>query len=204
MKSVGDLYVFEGPDGVGKTTLSSAFARHLKTTDIEFDYFSFPGKVDGTLGKLVYDLHHNKEVFGIEEINEASLQILHIAAHVDLIESKILPSLKKGRSVILDRYWWSTWVYGLVGNANKRSLQAMIDIEKQHWDNIKPSIVFFITRKEPIGEDANSNWSKLVAEYTLLASNETSDYPVKNIINESTVADAVLAILNQINIKSAD
>src|SRR3990172_5906938 len=118
----GNLYVFEGADGVGKSELSRRFFEHLTRSGIECEYLAFPGKDAGTLGKLIYDIHHESGRFGIHAISATSLQILHIAAHVDAIENRIIPALKAGRSVVLDRFWWSTEVYGIVAGAGKEIL----------------------------------------------------------------------------------
>jgi thymidylate kinase len=83
MAPPGKLFVFEGPDGVGKTTLSKAFSDHLNATGIQCDYLSFPGRETGSLGRHIYELHHDPDRFGIRAVDPASLQLLHIAAHID-------------------------------------------------------------------------------------------------------------------------
>ena len=92
----GRLVVFEGPDGVGKTTLAEALVGELTCRGTRCEYFSFPGKDPGTLGRLVYEVHHDPKKFGIRDINPTSKQVLHIAAHVDAIERRILPALEEG------------------------------------------------------------------------------------------------------------
>jgi dTMP kinase len=81
----GKLIVFEGPDGVGKSTLSQALAKKLTEVNILCEHLAFPGKEEGTIGRLVYDLHHNPNAFGLHKVTPASLQALHIAAHLDAI-----------------------------------------------------------------------------------------------------------------------
>src|SRR5439155_12811025 len=106
-----------------------ALAGRLSANGFLCEWVSFPGREIGTLGKLVYEIHHDAAKAGVKAIDPTSLQLLHIAAHIDAIEARILPALKQGRHVVLDRFWWSTLVYGIVNGANKRSLKAMIEVE---------------------------------------------------------------------------
>src|SRR5437667_11426465 len=130
MSQYGKLFVFEGTDGSGKTTVSRAFAEHAKAAGFGCEWFSFPGHETGTLGKHVYDVHHDPLAAGIRTINPTSLQLLHVAAHIDTIERQIVPALKRVHHVVLDRYWWSTLVYGVVAGAKEQSLKAMVNVER--------------------------------------------------------------------------
>src|SRR5260370_20827938 len=109
MKSA--LYVFEGPDGVGKSTLASHLNNHFKLKGLSSQLLSFPGQEIGTLGAHIYRLYQNPGSFGLHNISVTSEQLLFTAGHADVIENRILPVLSKGGNVVLDRYWWSTWVY---------------------------------------------------------------------------------------------
>ncbi len=162
----GRLVVFEGPDGVGKTTLAKALVDEMTRRGARCEYFSFPGREPGTLGRLVYEVHHDPGKFDIRSINPTSLQVLHIAAHLDAIEGHILPALSAGRSVILDRFWWSTFVYGIVGGVDRDSLDAMIALELESWTDAKPAVAFLVTRRSPLRrEGPDERWRELHAAY---------------------------------------
>ncbi len=186
IRTRGNLFVFEGPDGSGKTTLSSAFVEYLKGKGIECDQFAFPGREAGTLGKLVHNLHHDPQSVGVEFVNPTSLQLLHVAAHLDAIESRILPALRKGRTVVLDRFWWSTWVYGRVGRANPKALQKMIQLEKVAWGNVRPTTVFLLRRKPLLHASRTRNDEKLSKAYLTLATREAHQNSIRFIENEGS------------------
>jgi dTMP kinase len=66
--------------------------------------------------------------YRVSGLSSASLQLLHIAAHIDAIERRIKPTLGQGRIVILDRFWWSTMVYGAVSGVSEALLRGMRDV----------------------------------------------------------------------------
>lgn len=194
--STGKLFVFEGPDGVGKTALATRFAEHLRASGLVCDLMSFPGRENGTLGHLVYQLHHDAARFEITSIQPTSLQVLHIAAHIDAIETRILPAMNDGRHVVLDRFWWSTWVYGVVGKANRQALRAMIRAERAHWGQIQPSHAFLIARASPLREmEASDGWKELGVEYRKLAEVEHRRYPTHVIHNDHTIEESLSRIV---------
>ena len=196
MADIGKLFVFEGPDGVGKTTLAISFAEHLVSQRQECEFMSFPGRDPGTLGQHVYQLHHDVRRFGIESIRPLSLQMLHIAAHIDAVEARILPLLRSGRHVVLDRFWWSTWVYGTVAKANREALTAMINAERACWGQTQPSVAFLITRTSSLREvEVEGRWRELCEAYGELAKAERSQYPVHIVRNDSAVGEALYEII---------
>lgn len=195
----GNLYVFEGADGVGKSELSRRFFEHLTTSGVDCEYLAFPGKDAGTLGKLIYDIHHESGRLGIHAISATSLQILHIAAHVDAIENRIIPALKAGRSVVLDRFWWSTKVYGIVAGAGEEILDAMVRVELVAWGNIKPTTAFLIRRDKPLRQEPLDTWKKWCTVYDSLAAEQAKHHGVCLIHNNSSIDDSMHAILQATN-----
>lgn len=139
----GRLIIFEGPDASGKTTASKALVDFFNRNGRACIWRSFPGLTPGSLGHFVYSFHHDERS---ERIAPISLQFLHLAAHMNLIKNEILPALLKGTWVVLDRYWWSTHVYGLASGAEEAPLKLGIAAEKHVWGNVSPSLVFFVNR----------------------------------------------------------
>lgn len=187
------LFVFEGPDGVGKSTVVEAARQRLLLLGVDCIADSFPGRRPGTLGALVYDLHHDSKKLGVDTIAEPSLQMLHVAAHVDSIQQRIGPLIAQGGTILLDRYWWSTWVYGKVGGVPEGQLKAMLAVEQIAWNGLVPSVLFLLFRA------GLSVRRELVAEYDELCRSQIQSHPIARIDTgrpkEETVADIVETIL---------
>lgn len=170
--------MFEGADGAGKTTLVSVLKECLDRCGIECVAFAFPGRRKGSLGKHVYEIHHDPLQFGIEAIAPSGLQLLHVAAHVDAIERNIFPALRDGKVVLLDRYWWSTLVYGSASGVPSELLQSMTTLESLAWQGVKPTTLFLLDRPHI---DA-----ALASAYLGLARDEMT-FPVEIVRNTETI-----------------
>ena len=192
--ALGKLIVFEGPDGVGKSTLAEQLTDRLRATGVPCKLLAFPGRRPGTLGRLVYDLHHDASGLGLGEVNPTSLQLLHIAAHVDAIEAHVLPALHSGTWIILDRFWWSTCVYGAALGVPERSLEAMIELERLHWGPIKPDVLFLVECKSGTPDDGVG----LQERYRELANREQLHSHVVALHNDSSPEDALDAVWAEI------
>ena len=190
----GRLVVFEGPDGVGKTSLARALVASLRDQGVRCEYASFPGQEEGTIGRIVYGIQHNAAASGVNQIDPTSLQALHVAAHIDAIEAKILPWLRQGHWVVLDRFWWSTWVYGLTSGVSRDSLEAMLKLETLHWCDVKPDIVFVLERCAGSSEVGSS--SRVRDEYLSLINVEQHLYPVRVVKNEGSLDETLDFLLN--------
>jgi dTMP kinase len=186
----GKLLIFEGPDGVGKSTIVKELRLRLPAEDFEF--LSFPGRDGGTLGKVIYQIHHKPEEFGIKSMSELARQTLHIAAHIDVIEARLRPWLSQGKNVVLDRFWWSTLVYGSAGGGAQEALVKLVAAEEAVWGDIKPTVAFLVDRDAPIdrGDDL-TYWQALRRGYAELSVREGAKYNVQILRNTGSIADAV-------------
>ena len=195
--NIGKLVVFEGIDNVGKPTIVSILNERLDNADQTVSVLSFPGKEDKTLGQWVYEFHHS----GIaESTDKTSLQLLHIAAHIDCITKQLTPRLAAGEIVILDRFWWSTLVYGLVDEVSVDHLNAMINLEAQVWGSQNPDCLFLIRREETENQPGSN---RLTQEYKKLALRERNKYPIVEVFNdgelEATI-DTIIQTLSELEI----
>lgn len=195
----GAVFVFEGPDGVGKTTLVGIVQKLLAKSKESVLVASFPGRGAGTLGAHIYDLHHCPSDYSVLSLSPDALQILHIAAHVDTIQTVIRPHVEKGGILLLDRYWWSTWVYGRLSGVRTLALERMIALEQSYWHGLMPEAVFLITRPAgALDPQLRGNFLVRSQEYELLADRESSNSPVARIDNSGDVTAVAAEIVSVI------
>lgn len=197
----GQLFIFEGPDGTGKTTLSLRLVEWLTSQGHHARYISFPGRIEGSLGELVYNLHHFPERYGLHEITPAAKQLLHVAAHIDAIHTTIIPALTSGEIVVMDRFWWSTVAYGKVSGMDQESLKLMIDLELHHWSQYRPTAVFLLVRSTPARREHPSAIHNLLEEaYAELDATEKGKYAIHRISTARTVEQSLGDILSAVEL----
>jgi dTMP kinase len=191
----GKLYVLEGIDNVGKTTLATELVISLSTRAKRAHYAAFPGYIDGTLGKLVYDIHHAPNKCGLQTLTASSLQALHLAAHLEMIEREILPRLADGTDIVLDRYWWSMMAYGTVAGVSTTLLEHLRAAEEVCWGQCVPAALFIIRR----ARDMTDVDLKLSEAYSDLIDRQQDVHPIHIINNDqtlNTVLETVQALLS--------
>ncbi len=151
--TVPRFVVFEGVDGSGKTTLAQALARYYTSINpaVHLYHGSFPGADAGTLGEWVYRLHHDKamDAPAVATIAPPALQLLHVAAHLDAVITRLTPIFQRGGSVILDRYWWSTYAY--VRRYVPPALAwPLVDAERPYWRDLPSPTIIYLTRQHSL------------------------------------------------------
>lgn len=196
---IGKLIVFEGPDGVGKTTIARGVADALTARGYPCELLSFPGRDSGTLGGLVYEIHHDSLSHAVRNVAPAAMQALHLAAHLDAIERLLLPTLKTERHVLLDRFWWSTWVYGIVGGAKRSVLHHMIAAELAQWGSVVPTAAVVLRRPSPLDREHDlGHWLALREAYDELAHSQRKRHPVLIVENLNTLNEVRDDIVEQL------
>lgn len=105
----GRLVVFEGGEGVGKTTQLARLRARLEAAGVPHRAFREPG---GTaVGDRIRDLllHHDGP---LAPTTEAAL---FIASRAQLVATEVRPALDRGELVLLDRFLLSTYAYQVHG-----------------------------------------------------------------------------------------
>lgn len=175
------IYVFEGIDNVGKTTIVGKLKEKIyESVGCDCVVVAFPGNEPRTLGNLVYDIHHNQARYFDEKLNETSLQLLHISAHIDLIDRKLRELNQKQSLVLLDRYWWSTYAYGIASGMDESVVQAILEVELMKWRDLDIKKIFLIEREFRQRDYEEDKDKKIIELYRELAGKESESVLIEN------------------------
>lgn len=135
----GKFVVIEGGVGSGKSTLFN----HLKKTFKKWNFYREPGSTpfgerirNAVQGLYNYPVDKYAAFFG------------YSAARANLIRKKIIPDIKNGKNVILDRYWYSTYAYQGAEGVDKKNI---IMVSKMATDNLIPDLVIHLDLDPRIG-----------------------------------------------------
>ncbi len=198
--------VFEGVDGSGKTSLFKLLVKYYQMFSNQFPLYadSFPGSFPGTLGEWVYRLHHNKATDGPapEDIAPPALQMLHMAAHVDTILTRITPILTNQGHVILDRYWWSTYAYSR-SHLSVDQVWSLVSFERTLWENLPQPTIIYLTRQSSLKpEEINPTMYNQLDIYYLevIKAEKEAGLSVHELSNNSSLEDAWKALLNMLHL----
>lgn len=105
----GQLIVFEGGEGAGKSTQLRRLAAALATAQVPHRTFREPG---GTpLGDRIRELLLHAD----HEVTPRAEAALFVASRAQLVASELQPALARGEIVLLDRFLLSTYAYQIHG-----------------------------------------------------------------------------------------
>jgi len=128
------LITFEGIDGSGKTTQAARLLGYLRERNIRAHIFREPG---GT--PLAENL---RNALFAEELDARTELLLLVTARADLCSKKLLPLLRKGEVVILDRFTDSTLAYQ--GYGRGLNLEIIKTLNTFSTFGLSPDITFLL------------------------------------------------------------
>ncbi len=133
----GRFIVFEGIDGCGKTTQVEQLVTALEKQGRSVLRLREPG---GTpLGDAVRGLLLERRGFAMSAWTEV---FLFMASRAQLVAEKLLPALEEGRTIVLDRYYYSTAAYQ--GAAGKVGVPLVIDLAESVANFPKADLVLLL------------------------------------------------------------
>ncbi len=134
--------VFEGIEGCGKSYQSKRLAQNLKKKKILSVLTREPGGTESAelIRNLILKDYFKKN--NAEKFDKYTDTLLYLAARNEHVKNKILPSIKKKRIVICDRFTDSTIAYQVFGK--KVSFNFINNIHKYILYSIKPDLTFIL------------------------------------------------------------
>ncbi len=203
----GHLFVLEGIDGAGKTTVCVRVEEMLRQEGREVVHLREPTN-ESKWGKEIRARSAHGELTSAEELE---LFLKDRAWH---IENKILPALKAGKIVLMDRYFFATGAYQSVSTGIPWSEILQRNREEIHAP--EPDIIFILDISAEAGlarvresrEETNEQFERLDRlvkvrqAYLAMAENDKGSYVVIDAtLPVETVTDIVyheiLAILDK-------
>lgn len=105
----GRLIVFEGPEGVGKTTQLGLLGEWLDARCVRHTRVREPGgtQLGDEIRRLLLDTAN--------EIDARAEALLFMASRAALVDQVVAPALARGELVLADRFFLSTYAYQVVG-----------------------------------------------------------------------------------------
>ncbi len=136
MENKGKFIVFEGIDGSGKSTQMKLLSNALTKQKIENSLTLEP--TFGMVGESLHDI-----LSGEIKADPRVVASLFVADRLDHIlnpENGVLKSLGEGKTIICDRYYFSSYAYQSVEVPE----QWVIDANRLCADALKPDVTIFI------------------------------------------------------------
>ena len=130
--------VVEGSEGVGKSSQIKIIERYLIDNKIDYILTREPGGT--SFGESIRDIILN----GDNNTEELTDSLLFYASRYENYKKIILPALDAGKTVVCDRYHYSTLVYqGIVGNNS--SVKAIHEIFDAIYSKMIDHIIYLYT-----------------------------------------------------------
>ena len=206
MKNNKNLFVsFEGPEASGKSSQIKLLGKYLKKNKIPHIITREPGgtKIGEKLRKIILDKKEN--ITPSEEI------LLLMSARLNHINNVILPSLKKGKIVISDRFADSTFVYQ--GYVNNFGLKKTLDLHKKLLNNFLPTKTFLfilnsneINRRLKLRKNKNKYdkinkdfHNKVIRGYKKISKNNKRFYTIDATKSITSISEQIIKEIIKLN-----
>lgn len=159
----GFLLSFEGGEGCGKSTQVKLFLKYLQEKNIDFLLTREPGGTE--VGEKIRDiLLHDKSV-----LSANTEFLLFSASRSKIVEDVVRPNLAKGKVVVMDRYFDSSFAYqGFAGGLDLKKIQNITELAigenlelKKDSQSVVPKLTFLLDLPFEVGMKRKSEDEKL-------------------------------------------
>lgn len=138
----GMFITFEGPDGCGKSTITSLVYENIKD---KYDVIKTrePGgtEISEKIRELILDVNNSL-------ITDRTEALLYAAARAQHVEEKIIPAVEEEKIVLCERFVLSSIAYQGYGRGlGEKDIKMINDFAT---GNIKPDITFLFDTKEQV------------------------------------------------------
>lgn len=133
----GWFITFEGPDGSGKTTVSTGVADKLRQLGYDVVYTREPGGID--IAEQIRSVILDPQNTAMDAKTEA---LLYAASRRQHLVEKVIPALNESKIVICDRFLDSSLAYQ--GVARGLGIDAVYTINEFAIDGVMPDITIYL------------------------------------------------------------
>lgn len=140
----GLFITFEGPDGSGKTTVSTAVCERLEKEGYAVVYTREPGGID--IAEQIRNVILDPKNTAMDARTEA---LLYAASRRQHLVEKVLPALKEGKTVISDRFVDSSLAYQ--GAGRELGIDAVMSINEFAIEHHMPDKTIFLDIPSELG-----------------------------------------------------
>lgn len=133
----GWFITFEGPDGSGKTTISTNVYQKLLTSGLDVIYTREPGGID--IAEQIRGIILDPKNTAMDVKTEA---LLYAASRRQHLVEKVLPAIQAGKIVICDRFVDSSLAYQGVGRGI--GIEEVLSINEFAIEGYYPDVTLFL------------------------------------------------------------
>jgi dTMP kinase len=134
--------VFEGPEGVGKTTQLRMLSEWLSARGQTVVAVREPG------GTPLGDEIRRVLLDPLSDIAPRAESLLFMASRAQLVEREIVPALEAGATVLLDRYFLSTYAYQVAGRGLPH--EEIVAANRLATSSLRPELTLLLSL--PVGD----------------------------------------------------
>jgi len=198
--------VFEGVEGCGKSFQSNKLLNNLKKKKISTILTREPGGTETAelIRNLILKDYFKK--LKRDKFDKYTDTLLYLAARNEHVKNKIIPSLKKKKVVICDRFIDSTIAYQVYGK--KVSLKFINDIHKIILGKLKPNLTFVLKVRPNVSKKRlkkrksknrydnfpQSFYDKAQKSFLKISKNKKNYFVLDSSLNDSSLENEILKI----------